>query len=806
MARMNRFWALLVSSLLCACASHSSDVPKPGDDHDGDRVLDVQHVGEGCYRVTLEVDPLWSCSEEEIEIAKSVSSTPGTTSPSDPDDVTPEDLLVDAALGMPVALEPSDCATLADLRRASLKQANHAYVERQYRRELVRCLPTTRQIWWQDGWEVTRCVFPGTPGTPDAPSYSQDGGYSYDRGYGSGGSSAVPGAPESTNDGASEYSTTNNQVAGVEEADYVKNDAGHIFVLTASDLRIIDSWPVADTQEIARVPFDAEPRRLLLAGDQLVVLLRRHDAAYASGGAIATSSPSSQGCTYGYDCRFQSEGGNTEVRVYDVSNPAMPKLRRKYVLAGGYVASRRIGDDVHVVVASGGAPRVPLPGVVLDLTQATDPGDLYGRKEALFQQIDEEVDALPVDELLPPATHGGDDASDGEPLGCDELLAGNGADGGSLLSIVSFQLSTLEAPHRTILSTKPGFVYASASALYVATDGLSAESGWYRMDAQRDVSVIHKFALGDGRSEYRGSVPVRGHVLNQFAMDEQDAVLRVATTSGWVPDPTVSSTITTITESNGKLVRLGELKGLAPTEDIRSVRFDGDRGFVVTFKKTDPLFVIGLSDPTAPTVLGELKIPGFSTYMHPLDRDHLLAVGFDAEDHGSFAYFQGIQIQIFDVSDLTSPAVLHKTTIGTRGSGSEALLNHLAFNYFAPAKALALPVTVCEGGSGGTFGTTMTFSGVIVFDIDLESGITERGRLPFADPSVAPPYEAYGTECYQWWSTSTSNVKRTIFFDDYLFGLSDAELRAAQLDALSDVLVTLPLGAPTPTGGLNLPD
>lgn len=795
MARMDRFWALVAASLLsAACGSHSSDPLQAGDDYDGDRVLDVQHLGDGCYLVTLEVEPLWSCSEEEIELASSVSSAPGSTSPPDANGgaAAPEDLLVDAALGMPVALESSDCATLADLRRASLKQANHAHVEREYRRELARCLPSTRQIRWQNGREVTRCVSRAN----ETPNH-------YDVGYaaGSGGASGVdPSIPAKTNDGASEYSTTNNQVAGVEEADYVKNDAGHIFVLTATDLRIIDSWPVADTQEIARVPLDAEPRRLLLAGDQLVVLLRRPDGAYASAGSISSSSPSSQGCTYGYECRFQSEGGNTEVRIYDVSNPAAPKLERTYALAGGYVASRRIGEDVHVVVASGGgAPRVPLPGVVFDAAQVADPGELRRRKEAVHQQIDEQVDALPVDELLPPATHGGDDGSGGSPLGCDELLSGSGADGGSLLSVVSFRLSTLTEPRRTILSTKPGFVYASSSALYVATDGLSGESTWYWADALRDVSVIHKFALDTGRSVYCGSVPVRGHVLNQFAMDEQDGVLRVATSSGWVPDPAVSSTITTITESDGKLIRLGELTGLAPTEDIRSVRFDGDRGFVVTFKKTDPLFVIGLSDPTAPTVLGELKIPGFSTYMHPLDRDHLLAVGFDADDQGSFAYFQGIQIQIFDVSDLTNPAVLHKTTIGTRGSGSEALLNHLAFNYFAPASALALPVTVCEDGGGSSFGTTMTFSGVIVFDIDLENGITERGRLPFADPSVAPPYDVYGTECFQWWSTSTSNVKRTIFFDDYLFGLSDSELRAAQLDALSDVLVTLPLGAPTPT-------
>ena len=102
---------------------------------------------------------------------------------------------------------------------------------------------------------------------------------------------------------------------------------------------------------------------------------------------------------------------------------------------------------------------------------------------------------------------------------------------------------------------------------------------------------------------------------------------------------------------------VGEITGLARNEDIRAVRFDGPRGFVVTFKKTDPLFTFDLAQPEQPRVLGELKIPGFSTYMHFMDDDHLLTIGYDAEDHDSFAYFQGLMLQIFDISDLADPQV-----------------------------------------------------------------------------------------------------------------------------------------------------
>src|SRR5262249_1851621 len=149
---------------------------------------------------------------------------------------------------------------------------------------------------------------------------------------------------------------------------------------------------------------------------------------------------------------------------------------------------------------------------------------------------------------------------------------------------------------------------------------------------------------------------------------------------------------------SGNLVRVGAVDHIAPTEDIRAVRFDDDRGYVVTFKKTDPLFVLDLSRPSAPAILGELKIPPFSTYLHPIHPKHLLSIGVDAQDHGSFAFFDGLPLQIFDVSKPTEPVLLHRETIGTRGSSSAAATDHLAFNYFGERNLLAIPATVCEGG------------------------------------------------------------------------------------------------------------
>lgn len=373
------------------------------------------------------------------------------------------------------------------------------------------------------------------------------------------------------------------------------------------------------------------------------------------------------------------------------------------------------------------------------------------------------------------------------------LESGSGSTKG-FLSLTAFDLTTLAPPTRTLIASNAGYVYGSPTALYLAVDrtaGIDDNSGGTYYSSYQPVdTAIHKFALNGVDTVYRGSAALPGHILNQFAMDESEGVLRVASTTGWVPDANVSSSITTLAEREGSLVTLGKVDGIAPTEDIRAVRFDGDRGFVVTFKKTDPLFVFDLSDPTTPKSLGELQIPGFSTYMQRLDANHLLAVGYTADDMGSFAWFNGIQIQIFDVTDLANPTLLSKKVIGTRGSSSEALTNHLAFNYFAPKKMLALPMTICEGGGNGTYGDVLSFVGLMAFDISLETGITEHGRLPFSDPASV----AAGGTCDTWWANASSLVKRSIFMDDFVYGISDTQVRVAPLASMSTPLQTLSVG------------
>jgi hypothetical protein len=243
-----------------------------------------------------------------------------------------------------------------------------------------------------------------------------------------------------------------------------------------------------------------------------------------------------------------------------------------------------------------------------------------------------------------------------------------------------------------------------------------------------------------------------------------------------------------LAEGEGELTTIGVLDNLAPTEDIRSVRFAGDRGFIVTFKKTDPLFVLDLATPTEPRVLAELKIPGFSTYMHLLGEDarHLLTIGYDASDQGNFAFFTGVLLQIFDVSNPLAPTLMHREVIGTRGSSSAALTDHLAFNYFAPRHLLSIPMTICEGGDGnGNHGDEMTFSGLMLYDVTVEHGFAERGRVPHPTDS--------DITCWNWWTNATSQVKRSVILENFVFSISESLIKVNALDDLATDLAVIPI-------------
>jgi hypothetical protein len=587
------------------------------------------------------------------------------------------------------------------------------------------------------------------------------------------------------------HSETNNQVAGVDEPDLVKTDGNYLYQVSNGALRILRAWPAAETAKVARVEVEGTPKKLFLLGDRVLV--------YSSldGGSSSESSGnywgSSSECTYGYDCVPTGDGHPTKMTILDVTDRSAPKVIRELKLSSSLIAARRIGSTVHTVVTTAIKPlnyqSYPTNLRVCDSSRVT----IYNAFRALLLSNLEQLRNVKVDAQLPTLEdqiHGpAGVVSNASPLGgCQGFLRSRLADGSQITSLVSLAIDDDQPAKAVSIVSRAGVVYSSESGLFVAEPHTRSYCGWYGGMNDSSATTVHKFDLTGPVPTYTASGLVRGRLLNQFALDEKDGFLRVASTSGHVSKGEATSTnrLVVLEQQGVELRQAGSVEDIAVGEDIRSVHFDGDRGYIVTFKKTDPLFVLDLANPREPRLLGELQIPGFSTYMHRLDAGHLLTIGYDASDQGSFAWFTGVLLQIFDVSNPTDPKLTFKHEIGTRGSSSEALTNHLAFTYYAPKNLLALPMTVCEGGTGsGYYGEQMSFSGLMLFGVTPEQGFELRGKVDF------PAGE--DVSCGNWWTNGSSAVKRSVVIENFVYSISDSLIKVRDLAAPQNELTSVTL-------------
>lgn len=241
-----------------------------------------------------------------------------------------------------------------------------------------------------------------------------------------------------------------------------------------------------------------------------------------------------------------------------------------------------------------------------------------------------------------------------------------------------------------------------------------------------------------------------------------------------------------------KLALTGKLEGIAPGEKIYSVRFMGDRAYMVTFKKVDPLFVIDLKEPKAPKILGALKIPGYSDYLHPYDENHVIGFGKDTieamDSTRNFAWYQGMKIALFDVTDVTHPVEQFKEIIGDRGTDSELLQNHRALLFSREKNVLAFPVTVmtvkpeekAKKQAANDFPAygEFTFQGAYVYSLDLKNGFQLRKTITHLDPDVALKAG------YDWYN-SNDNIQRILYIGDALYTVSPGKIKAFDLETLA---------------------
>ena len=468
--------------------------------------------------------------------------------------------------------------------------------------------------------------------------------------------------------GAAEQSSgTNTQEAGVDEGDQVENDGRYVFSVLDGRLRIVDT--TTGEQASTELPGNGGQHQLVLDGPRLVVVSGAWNASRFTDVAMPM---------YGY--------GSTVVTVYDVTKPLKPTVTQRRQLEGSALAVRAANGTVRVVLSSTLGARIPF-------VQPAQPGEVVENKAKAINL--DAVKNATVDDWLPrigePSADGSAAVQQGErALACDKLSVPTVDSGLGLTWIASIDTNGSVSGSAGVVAAG-GTTYATGDRLYVTT------TQWSPVGSDPDVkparpadpeTAIHRFALAaGGAAAYEGTGIVPGTLLNSYAMSERADALRVATTvdhpDGSAPS---SSGIHVLRLGDGVLNEVGTVTGLGKGERIFAVRYVGDYGYVVTFRRTDPLYVVDLRNDTKPAVAGELKIPGYSAYLHPLDDGRLLGVGQNATNDGRVL---GLQVSLFDVRDPQAPARLANLEVG---GASEAEWDPHAFLWWAPTGVAYVPL------------------------------------------------------------------------------------------------------------------
>jgi uncharacterized secreted protein with C-terminal beta-propeller domain len=309
-----------------------------------------------------------------------------------------------------------------------------------------------------------------------------------------------------------------------------------------------------------------------------------------------------------------------------------------------------------------------------------------------------------------------------------------------------------------------------------------------KREIDQSTTIIHKIGINNGAITYLAKGEVSGYLKNQFAMDEFGGNLRVATTSDvWTNRGQYEYNNVFVLDSAMKTI--GSLTHIAEQEKIYSTRFIGDHLYMVTFKRIDPFFVIDLSNPSSPKILGKLKIPGYSDYLHPYDKNHIIGIGKETttNDWGGVST-KGLKLALFDVSDVEHPKQLDKVEIGDSGTDSAALTDHRAFLFDKNKNLLVIPARVVKqiDTSGKYIGDQQRiWYGAYVFGLTPETGFVLKGTI-----------EHNTTGGYSWYG-SPFDVKRSLYIGDTLYTLSQKQILANSLTQINKTIATIPL----PEGG-----
>ncbi len=508
-----------------------------------------------------------------------------------------------------------------------------------------------------------------------------------------------------------DFSGTNNQEQGVDEADLVKTDGERLVIASGNTLRVIDvtgSLPRLTTT--VELPDDVWAGQMFLDGDRVLLM----NSGWTDEPFIERSIPTDwyPGSPVGRLMEIDLDSGD---------------IVRTLEFEGSYLSAREIDGSIRIVLTA-----------TADRFAFVYPSN-QGAEDSAEKANRDLIEQSTIEQWLPTyrITEGGRTVDEGTLVDCDRVhLPTEFAGFGSMIMLTTDMDNGLTVTDSLAVFTDAQTMYASTDRVAIATprwpeftdDGQWIDEGDLR-------TAIHTFDITDpDRADYVASGLVDGSLLNQFSLSEHDGYLRVATTDGSPWGRESSESFVTVLEEQGNVLKVvGQVGGLGPGERIFSVRFMGDVAYVVTFREVDPLYTVDLSDPTDPVVKGELKIPGFSDYLHPVEGEYLLGVGMDGDEEGRI---DGAVVSLFDVSDLTNPTRVAKLPLGPKG-GSESF-ESFEWGSWTPVSHDAKAFTYFDGhavvpvgwwGYDDASQSERNGSDAVVIDVDLDGTLTEVGRV-----------------------------------------------------------------------------
>ena len=546
-----------------------------------------------------------------------------------------------------------------------------------------------------------------------------------------------------------EHSTTNIQVENVDEADITKTDGDYIYSLSGSDVVITNVQDPSNIKIDSKIQSeeDYNPEDLILYNDKLVVISTKY-------------------IKYGQS--------NTLVSVYDVTKKDEPKLVKSCMLPEKYYTSRSI-DGKLLVIASG------------KLREEDNKVVTYYEEDNSKKKIGlENIKRL-------------------------KRLISNDQ---TLIATINLQSTDNVKVNSYLFNVENAYI--SEKNMYLLNELYSNENSGFEKRVKNlfgikgvigffnyilnedyneydDYTNIYKFSIQeDGDIEYLAKNKVRGTTINQFSLDEYNENLRVGleTSDG-----------SKVVVLDNKLNKIGETECLSKGEKMYSTRFLGEKAYMVTYKNTDPLYVIDLSNPNEPKVLGKLKIPGYSTYLHPYDEHHLIGIGMQTKETiyrdsqgrvtSTSARITGMKMALFDVSDVNNPKQISQTIIGDSRTTSAILTNHKALLFSKEKGILAIPVNSypsdfeLESFSDDisklvsqytNYNKNYTAEGYAVYNINLTDGFNLKGIIN---------HERIKTSGYRY--GYSGKLLRGLWIEDNLYTVSEKMIKVNKLGDLSQI-------------------